>query len=148
MIASGEPSIARYCVPVIHGCLFSRRCSINGKFFRWTIIARRSVFRAGVRYFRRGCDDAGHCANFVETEQIVEYAGMLSSFVQTRGSIPLFWTQLPNGRDRKPDPQVETNRNHVEGYTRHFQEQKELYGEQVTNTAQSFKSSVINIFFY
>ena len=56
---------------------------------------------------------------------------MLSSFVQTRGSIPLFWTQVPNARDRKPDPIVETNKNHVDGYARHFQEQKELYGEQV-----------------
>ncbi|CAG9137151.1 unnamed protein product [Plutella xylostella] len=38
----------------------------------------------------------GHVVNFVETEQIVERGGERCSFVQTRGSIPLFWTQYPN----------------------------------------------------
>lgn len=42
----------------------------------------------------RGVNDDGHVANFVETEQLI-YGdqGDVSSFIQTRGSIPLFWEQ-------------------------------------------------------
>ena len=36
----------------------------------------------GVRYYVRGVDDEGHAANFVETEQLVVYEGIVSSFVQ------------------------------------------------------------------
>ena len=31
------------------------------------------MVRAGTRYKRRGVDEAGHVANFVETEQILLY---------------------------------------------------------------------------
>lgn len=55
---------------------------INGNQFVWTLITRRSTQRAGTRLFCRGIDQNGHVANFVETEQIVEYAGDRVSFVQ------------------------------------------------------------------
>ena len=48
------------------------------------------------RLFIRGCDDEGHAANFVETEQVVETKAGVASFVQTRGSMPMFWQQFPN----------------------------------------------------
>ena len=41
-----------------------------------------------------GADENGFVANYVETEQIVEFNGMLGSFIQTRGSIPLRWHQV------------------------------------------------------
>ena len=41
----------------------------------------------------RGVDDNGCVANFVETEQIVALGSELSSFVQCRGSVPVFWEQ-------------------------------------------------------
>ena len=86
-----------YCIAVIHGAVFVQHCSVNGKHFRWSLISRRSTRRAGTRFFRRGCDTKGNVANFVETEQLVEHGEQgLTSFVQTRGSIPLFWTQLPD----------------------------------------------------
>ena len=37
----------------------------------YIIISRRSRHRPGLRYQRRGIDDAAHVANFVETESIV-----------------------------------------------------------------------------
>jgi len=37
----------------------------------YTIISRRSKDRAGLRYQRRGVDEAAHVANFVETETIM-----------------------------------------------------------------------------
>lgn len=45
----------------------------------------------GTRYNVRGIDAGGHVANFVEVEQCVCVNGAVTSFVQTRGSIPLFW---------------------------------------------------------
>ena len=51
---------------------------------------------SNVRFFARGADTKGHVANFVETEQLVEYADTVASFVQTRGSMPMFWQQYPN----------------------------------------------------
>lgn len=50
-------------------------------------------------YLKRGVNDRGRVANDVETEQIVieeeagSYKGKMSSAVQMRGSIPLFWSQ-------------------------------------------------------
>lgn len=37
----------------------------------YMIISRRSKYRPGLRYQRRGIDDAAHVANFVETETIM-----------------------------------------------------------------------------
>ena len=36
----------------------------------YMLISRRSRFRAGVRYERRGIDKDGAVANFAETEQV------------------------------------------------------------------------------
>lgn len=65
-----------------------------------TLISRRSTGRPGLRYLRRGVDDEGHTANFVETEQIFSSPSWSSqskiySFTQIRGSIPLFFSQSP-----------------------------------------------------
>lgn len=66
-----------------------------------TLISRRSIHRAGLRYLRRGVDEDGNVANSVETEQILSPQswdstdGRIYSFVQYRGSIPLFFSQSP-----------------------------------------------------
>ena len=54
---------------------------------------RLSSERAGTRFQVRGVNDAGHVANFVETEQVIFLGDEVSSFVQIRGSVPLFWEQ-------------------------------------------------------
>ncbi|KAI2652682.1 Phosphatidylinositol-3-phosphatase SAC1-A [Labeo rohita] len=78
-----------------------------------------------------GCiDSEGHAANFVETEQIVQYNNAQASFVQTRGSMPFFWSQRPNLR-YKPKPQISTDTNHMDGFRRHFESQVLTYGKQV-----------------
>uniref|UniRef100_A0A8K9V0Y9 SAC domain-containing protein n=1 Tax=Oncorhynchus mykiss TaxID=8022 RepID=A0A8K9V0Y9_ONCMY len=104
-------------------------CRINGKIFEWILISRRSCFRAGVRYYVRGIDSEGHAANFVETEQIVLYNGGRASFVQTRGSMPFFWSQRPNLK-YKPKPLISKNTNHMDGIQRHFDSQVLIYGKQ------------------
>ncbi|XP_069469454.1 phosphatidylinositol-3-phosphatase SAC1 isoform X2 [Ambystoma mexicanum] len=127
---SAQPEIHRFAIPVIHGFIAVHSCSINGKCFDWILISRRSCFRAGVRYYVRGIDSEGHAANFVETEQIVHYNGNKASFVQTRGSIPFFWSQRPNLR-YKPTPQINKTMNHMDGFQRHFDSQIISYGKQV-----------------
>jgi len=49
-----------------------------------SLIARRSVDRAGTRHWRRGADNQGAAANLVETEQLVALNGgqVLASYVQ------------------------------------------------------------------
>ncbi|KEQ63117.1 uncharacterized protein M437DRAFT_65721 [Aureobasidium melanogenum CBS 110374] len=59
-----------------------------------TLLSRLSCRRAGTRFNARGIDDDGNVANFVETEVIFSTpSGMSFSYVQVRGSIPLFWEQ-------------------------------------------------------
>ncbi|KAJ7709765.1 SacI homology domain-containing protein [Mycena rosella] len=99
----------------------------------YIVVSRRSRDRAGLRYQRRGIDDDAHVANFVETETImrVEREGRANvfSYVQVRGSIPLFWTQT--GYGLKPPPLLATDRTHdehLDAIKRHFQRTVPKYG--------------------
>ncbi|ETN38944.1 uncharacterized protein HMPREF1541_06986 [Cyphellophora europaea CBS 101466] len=57
-----------------------------------TVVSRLSSRRAGTRFNSRGIDDNGNVANFVETETIFwSPTGLCFSYVQVRGSVPLFW---------------------------------------------------------
>ncbi|KAJ1029275.1 hypothetical protein NDA13_002529 [Ustilago tritici] len=102
------------------------------------VISRRSKERAGLRYQRRGINESGQVANFVETEQILyvlrsstkpksEMIGDVLSFVQIRGSIPLYWSQSPFSL--KPPPVLErTEAENTEACRKHFSVQVERYG--------------------
>ncbi|XP_030644635.1 phosphatidylinositol-3-phosphatase SAC1-A [Chanos chanos] len=127
---TAQPELHKFAFPVIHGFIVMKPCCINGKIFEWILISRRSCFRAGVRYYVRGIDSEGHAANFVETEQIVQYSNARASFVQTRGSMPFYWSQRPNLK-YKPKPQISTTSSHMDGFKRHFDSQILIYGKQV-----------------
>uniref|UniRef100_A0A182PL10 Phosphatidylinositol-3-phosphatase SAC1 n=1 Tax=Anopheles epiroticus TaxID=199890 RepID=A0A182PL10_9DIPT len=103
--------------------------TINGHALSWVLISRRSVQHAGTRLFCRGINSEGEVANYVETEQILITGQDQVSFVQTRGSIPLFWHQTPN-LQYKPRPQLLVGRDHLIACSRHFDEQCKLYGAQ------------------
>lgn len=61
-----------------------------------TIISRQASRRAGTRFNSRGIDDDGNVANSVETETILWVpSGITFSYVQIRGSVPVFWEQAP-----------------------------------------------------
>lgn len=107
--------------PIIHGFIDQASISIYGRKLFITIIARRSHHFAGARFLKRGVNHNGDVANEVETEQIVNdmitssfhdpkfglYANpKITSYVQHRGSIPLYWTQDLN---RLPKPPIEIN---------------------------------------
>ncbi|XP_072772678.1 phosphatidylinositol-3-phosphatase SAC1-A-like [Nerophis lumbriciformis] len=126
---AAQPELHRFALPMVHGFIVMKPCRINGKIFEWILISRRSCFRAGVRYYVRGIDSEGHAANFVETEQIVLYEGAKASFVQTRGSMPFYWSQRPNLK-YKPKPIISKTTSHMDGFQRHFDSQLLIYGKQ------------------
>ncbi|XP_008296958.1 phosphatidylinositol-3-phosphatase SAC1-B [Stegastes partitus] len=125
-----QPELHRFVYLAVHGFITIKSSCINGHVFEWSIISRRSCFRAGVRYYVRGIDSEGHAANYVETEQVVQYNSAKASFVQTRGSIPFYWSQRPNLK-YKPKPQINKTVNHLDAFQRHFDSQIILYGRQV-----------------
>uniref|UniRef100_W8BM43 Phosphatidylinositol-3-phosphatase SAC1 n=1 Tax=Ceratitis capitata TaxID=7213 RepID=W8BM43_CERCA len=124
------PEMRKFALPIVLGFVSINQVQVNGQTFFWSIISRRSIHRAGTRFFARGIDETGNVANFVETEQIVEYNGQRISFVQTRGSMPFFWRQLPNLR-YKPDPELTPGKDHLGACTKHFETQIMFYGRQV-----------------
>jgi hypothetical protein len=125
-----QPELKRFVVPLIHGFVSVKDMRVNGKLFTFVLISRRSVHRAGTRYYMRGLDLDGHAANYVETEQIVIHSDHKASFVQTRGSIPLLWSQRPN-LTYKPRPLLVNSPAAREALGRHFNEQISYYGRQV-----------------
>ena len=81
-------------VLAIQGYFRSEVYKFGHKAFNVALVSRVSPARTGTRFNVRGVDDDGHCANFVETEQLVYHPdGSCLSFVQVRGSVPLFWEQ-------------------------------------------------------
>jgi hypothetical protein len=88
---------------------------------------------------KRGISDSGHVANDVETEQIVQEVMSsadtryphFSSFVQIRGSVPLFWAQENTFAIPKPDVTVVRGDPFHEAAVTHFRDVMERYGAPV-----------------
>ncbi|XP_078088949.1 synaptojanin-1 isoform X5 [Mustelus asterias] len=94
------------------------------------LISRLSCERAGTRFNVRGTNDDGQVANFVETEQVIFLDDCVSSFIQIRGSVPLFWEQpgLQVGSHRvRMSRGFEAN---APAFDRHYRTLKKLYGKQ------------------
>ncbi|KAL1137682.1 hypothetical protein AAG570_009378 [Ranatra chinensis] len=118
----------------------------NGKKESFTIslISRRSRYRAGTRYKRRGLDENGKCANYVETEQCVAMREHQVSFVQVRGSVPLYWSQP--GYKYRPPPHIDKGEAETKvAFEKHMCEEVSIYGPLciVNLVEQSGKEKVI-----
>jgi hypothetical protein len=103
------------------------------KDFFLTLISRRSVKRAGLRYLRRGIDDDGNVANYVETEQILspqdwDPSKKTYSLIQIRGSIPLFFSQTPYSFKPVPVMFGSEATNHA-AFKKHFSDVAARYGD-------------------
>ncbi|CAO3675787.1 unnamed protein product [Umbelopsis ramanniana] len=110
-----------WILPMIYGFVDQAKISVLGRNIFVTLIARRSRYFAGARFLKRGANDKGYVANDVETEQIVAEMATTSfhvgdtlfnnprytSYVQHRGSIPLFWSQ--DTTNMSPKPKIELN---------------------------------------
>lgn len=144
-----------YILPVMFGMMRITPAVLKGTQLTFTLITRRSRFRAGTRYFSRGIDEDGHVSNFNETEQIVilndnqgglgGFAGgggglqnsratrdgpevQVLSYVQTRGSVPVYWAEV-NTLRYTPRLEVRGIDTAVDAARKHFDEQIGLYGE-------------------
>ncbi|KAJ2538206.1 phosphatidylinositol-3,5-bisphosphate 5-phosphatase, partial [Coemansia sp. RSA 1933] len=135
-----------WTVALIHGYVDQSRLSIFGRDVYITLIARRSRIFAGVRYLKRGVNDAGYVANDVETEQIVNTMEVTSfsmplnrpfsnpsytAYVQHRGSIPLFWSQDTSGIAPKPPIDINVHDPYFVEAGRHFDNLFHRYGTPI-----------------
>ncbi|KAF4504336.1 hypothetical protein G6O67_008498 [Ophiocordyceps sinensis] len=150
-----QPGIDPYILPCIFGMLEIRPTMFNNTRLTLALISRRSRHRGGTRYFTRGIDDDGHVANYNETEQIIilndssaglgGYAGssdmqsgklgsstgqemQTMSYVQTRGSVPTYWSEV-NSLRYVPKLQVRSTESALAAAQKHFDEQIRLYGD-------------------
>ncbi|KAF9535466.1 inositol/phosphatidylinositol phosphatase [Crepidotus variabilis] len=142
--AGNMPALGSYILPIMYGTFEVHPAFLHGRHMQLALISRRSRYRAGTRYFRRGIDHDGHVANFNETEQIllvqapntpgagnVDDDNFVSrlSFVQIRGSVPLFWSEI-NTLRYKPDLQVMELPDTKSAMAKHLVEQNKTYGRQ------------------
>ncbi|RVW84897.1 Phosphoinositide phosphatase SAC8 [Vitis vinifera] len=95
-----------------------------------TLISRRCTRRLGTRMWRRGANLEGDTANFIETEQLLEFEGFKTSFLQVRGSIPLLWEQIVD-LSYKPRLRIINHEQTSEVVERHFHDLSQRYGEVV-----------------
>ncbi|KAI5839330.1 SacI homology domain-containing protein [Morchella snyderi] len=156
-LRSSNPNVDPYILPTFFGFLTIATTAINSTPCTFILITRRSRHRAGTRYFTRGLDAAGNAGNFNETEQIVvlgDTAGGLGglgfsaqnlspantkssldseqaqvfSHVQTRGSIPVYWSEL-NTLKFTPTLQIKGIDHALPAARKHLSEHIRLYGE-------------------
>ncbi len=132
--------LSRFILPCVFGFLEVKEVKINDHPFVLGLIARRSRHRVGTRYFSRGIDLNGNVSNFNETEQFVitnpkggktmnkADGSIRKSYIQTRGSVPVFWAEVNNLR-YKPDLQIMEKPETVESTRRHFEDQVARYGD-------------------
>ncbi|KAK3044927.1 hypothetical protein LTS18_015025, partial [Coniosporium uncinatum] len=150
--SSGEqPAVDPFILPVMFGMMRIANATVKGTPLTFVLITRRSRHRAGTRYLSRGLDDEGHVSNFNETEQAIilndnASGGMggygqngnmggsagketqVLSYVQTRGSVPVFWAEI-NTLRYVPNLQIRGVETATHAARLHFDEQIRLYGE-------------------
>ncbi|KAG9144517.1 hypothetical protein Leryth_010735 [Lithospermum erythrorhizon] len=126
-----------WTIALVHGHFQQERLSIFGRDFSVSLISRRSRHFAGTRYLKRGVNDRGRVANDVETEQIVldeeagSSKGKMTSVVQMRGSIPLFWSQEASKFSPKPDIILQRYDPTYESTKLHFEDLARRYGNPI-----------------
>ncbi|KAH9477025.1 Polyphosphoinositide phosphatase [Psilocybe cubensis] len=143
-----------WLLPLVHGHVDQAKLTVLGRVIFVTLIARRSRHFAGARYLKRGANDEGNVANEVETEQIVCEAlttpfyypdrgkgdahrhrrpsPNYTSYVQYRGSIPIYWTQETTSMSPKPPIEISVVDPFYTAASRHFDDLFKRYGAPIT----------------
>nr|CAG8454921.1 11956_t:CDS:10 [Entrophospora candida] len=142
-IKNPDQDLSKFILPIIFGFIAIYPSRINNRDIVFSLITRRSRFRAGTRFFSRGIDKYGNTSNYNETEQIVlldpikdgynvtAFEGKIYlSYVQVRGSVPIYWAQINNLR-YTPKLQIMDLPDMDESARKHFDEQIRLYGNQL-----------------
>ncbi|KAF7837592.1 phosphoinositide phosphatase SAC3 isoform X2 [Senna tora] len=126
-----------WTVALVYGFFKQDTLTVAGREFILTLISRRSRHYAGTRYLRRGVNEKGRVANDVETEQIVfedvpeGLPVQISSVVQNRGSIPLFWSQETSRLNLKPDIILSKKDQNYQATRLHFENLVQRYGNPI-----------------
>ena len=149
-----QPGIDPFILPVITGTMSLSKTSVKGIPLTFALITRKSRHRTGTRFFSRGMDEHGHVSNFNETEQLlilnddatgpvggfgptsngsisqslVGHDIQIFSYVQTRGSVPVYWNEL-NNLKYTPHLQVRGIDSAIGPAKLHFDEQIQVYGD-------------------
>ncbi|CAF3635110.1 unnamed protein product [Rotaria sp. Silwood1] len=106
--AEKEHLDTRWIQPIIMGYLNECHFEVDQQTnVQLILISRRNCHRAGVRMHCRGIDDDGNVANYVETEQILWAGNNIMSFIMSRGSVPIYWSQP--GIKYRPPPKLDRN---------------------------------------
>uniref|UniRef100_A0A3Q0RDM9 FIG4 phosphoinositide 5-phosphatase n=1 Tax=Amphilophus citrinellus TaxID=61819 RepID=A0A3Q0RDM9_AMPCI len=123
---------------IIHGFCGQSKLLIYGRPVHITLIARRSSKFAGTRFLKRGANCEGDVANEVETEQIVHdasvtsfTAGSYSSYVQVRGSVPLYWSQDISTMMPKPPIRLDQADPYAHIAGLHFDQMLQRFGSPI-----------------
>jgi len=114
-------------------------CEVEGEKFTLLFISRRSRYRQGCRFTKRGIDEQGNVANFVETEQMLIFGdGKISSFVQVRGSIPVLWSS-PVLMKYEPQGYLDANKaRSIEYAEKHIDELLNQYADDKNHSGVIF----------
>ncbi|KAG7272039.1 hypothetical protein CRUP_030143 [Coryphaenoides rupestris] len=123
---------------IIHGFCGQSKLVIYGRPVHVTLIARRSSRFAGTRFLKRGANCEGDVANEVETEQIIHdasimsfTAGSYSSYVQVRGSVPLYWSQDISTMMPKPPIRLDQADPYAYVAALHFDQMLQRFGSPI-----------------
>ena len=114
-----------WAIKIIQGYVGYSKIIVNSETLEISLISRRRTGMAGTRYSKRGIDDDGNTANFVESEQILKYADYLISFVQVRGSVPAFWEQTGISADLNLTRNIDLDK---QAFDKHFKDMVGEYG--------------------
>ncbi|XP_062210903.1 phosphoinositide phosphatase SAC8 isoform X2 [Phragmites australis] len=125
-----EAKLDEFIIPLIQGSFQLAQFTMKDTPVTITLFSRRCNRRLGTRMWRRGANLEGATANFVETEQLVEYDGFTSSFIQVRGSIPLLWEQIVD-LSYKPRLGIIEHEETPKVVQRHFHDLSQRYGETI-----------------
>ncbi|CAH2009385.1 unnamed protein product [Acanthoscelides obtectus] len=151
-----NPLCDPWILPIIQGYIQIENCKVemgrdlvdidqkSYEIFTLCILSRRSRFRAGTRYKRRGVDENGEVANYVETEQMIIYQTHEVSFVQIRGSVPVYWSQP--GFKYRPPPRIDRGEAETQiAFEKHFNKEIQRYGPMciINLIDQSGKEKII-----
>ena len=101
----------------------------SGMASNMTLISRLSCRRAGTRFNARGIDDDGNVANFVETETVFCTDQLCFSYVQCRGSVPLFWEQQSGLPGQQKISITRSSEATKPAFDRHFEALAKRYGD-------------------
>ena len=130
--------INSWCLFFIDGYFSSYIFEKSSMVFESILLNRRETQNLGTRYNRRGFNDKAFVANFVEVEQILinktlsdYYNPVCSSYVQMRGSVPIYWYQNITIINPKPLIRLISTAESLHAFRIHLSDLTKRYGANI-----------------